>query len=176
MVGEEGFEPTRPVRPADFKSASSAGSDTRPRKRSCHPTGALPSTRHRTGPAEGGERRSRGPVGGAPSDDLLRELRRRADSNRRMGVLQTPALPLGYVAAATHLEREMGLEPTAFSLARRRSTSELLPQDQRRSHYSRGPRGVKPTGPVVARGAFTLDRTPASSARCQTYPSAAWPA
>ncbi len=28
-----------------------------------------------------------------------------------------------------HLEREMGLEPTTFSLARRRSTSELLPHD-----------------------------------------------
>ncbi len=30
LVGEEGFEPTRDVIPADFKSASSAGSDTRP--------------------------------------------------------------------------------------------------------------------------------------------------
>ena len=56
--------------------------------------------------------------------------RRRADSNRRMGVLQTPALPLGYVASKFDMEREMGLEPTAFSLARRRSTSELLPHDQ----------------------------------------------
>src|SRR2546425_10870168 len=54
--------------------------------------------------------------------------RRRADSNRRMGVLQTPALPLGYVASSLLLEREMGLEPTTFSLARRRSTSELLPR------------------------------------------------
>ena len=54
--------------------------------------------------------------------------RRRADSNRRMGVLQTPALPLGYVASSFRMEREMGLEPTTFSLARRRSTSELLPQ------------------------------------------------
>ena len=34
LVGEVGFEPTRPVRPADFKSASSAGSDTRPGVRS----------------------------------------------------------------------------------------------------------------------------------------------
>jgi hypothetical protein len=57
--------------------------------------------------------------------DRVKIWRRRPDSNRRMGVLQTPALPLGY--AADTLEREMGLEPTAFSLARRRSTSELLP-------------------------------------------------
>ena len=55
--------------------------------------------------------------------------RRRADSNRRMGVLQTPALPLGYVALRFDMEREMGLEPTTFSLARRRSTSELLPHN-----------------------------------------------
>ena len=39
--------------------------------------------------------------------------------------MQTPALPLGY--AALKLERETGLEPATFSLARRRSTSELLP-------------------------------------------------
>src|SRR5437588_12912584 len=45
-----------------------------------------------------------------------------------MGVLQTPALPLGYVALGMQLEREMGLEPTTFSLARRRSTTELLPR------------------------------------------------
>ena len=45
-----------------------------------------------------------------------------------MGVLQTPALPLGYVATNTALEREMGFEPTTFSLARRRSTPELLPR------------------------------------------------
>jgi hypothetical protein len=30
LVGEVGFEPTRGIAPADFKSASSAGSDTRP--------------------------------------------------------------------------------------------------------------------------------------------------
>src|SRR5690242_16136053 len=47
-----------------------------------------------------------------------------------MGVLQTPALPLGYVASKFDMEREMGLEPTTFSLARRRSTSELLPHSQ----------------------------------------------
>ncbi|GEM_PF-932735 len=53
--------------------------------------------------------------------------RRRPDSNRGMGVLQTPALPLGY-AALVSMERETGLEPATFSLARRRSTTELLPQ------------------------------------------------
>ena len=42
--------------------------------------------------------------------------------------MQTPALPLGYAAVAVHtLERETGLEPATFSLARRRSTTELLP-------------------------------------------------
>ena len=56
--------------------------------------------------------------------------RRRPDSNRGMGVLQTPALPLGYAAlSACELERETGLEPATFSLARRRSTTELLPLD-----------------------------------------------
>src|SRR2546428_5378218 len=64
--------------------------------------------------------------------------RRRADSNRRMGVLQTPALPLGYVASNLHLEREMGLEPTTFSLARRRSTSELLPRTNPRDPMTQG--------------------------------------
>ncbi len=48
-----------------------------------------------------------------------------------MGVLQTPALPLGYAALrACELERETGLEPATFSLARRRSTTELLPLGQ----------------------------------------------
>ncbi len=47
-----------------------------------------------------------------------------------MEVLQTSALPLGYHAlvAAPKLERVMGIEPTAFSMARRRSTSELHPR------------------------------------------------
>ncbi len=54
--------------------------------------------------------------------------RRRPDSNRGVGVLQTPALPLGYAALIGRiLERETGLEPATFSLARRRSTTELLP-------------------------------------------------
>ncbi len=50
-------------------------------------------------------------------------------------VLQTLALPLGHVAldnnkqliVACTLERAMGLEPTTFSLARRRSTTEPRP-------------------------------------------------
>src|SRR5207253_6077245 len=107
MVGEEGFDPSRGVTPADFKSASSAGSDTRP---------GMWWGRRRLG--------------------MRLSWRRRADSNRRMGVLQTPALPLGYVASSIDLEREMGLEPTTFSLARRRSTSELLPRSMRR-HYTK---------------------------------------
>src|SRR5690606_27355981 len=51
-------------------------------------------------------------------------------------VLQTPALPLGYVAvngsgrhrACRKIERAMRFELTTFSLARRRSTTELHPQ------------------------------------------------
>ncbi len=50
-----------------------------------------------------------------------RLIRRRSESNRRIEVLQTPALPLGYVAIKK--ERATGLEPVAFSLARRRSTN-----------------------------------------------------
>ncbi len=40
----------------------------------------------------------------------------------RIAVLQTAALLLGYQA----LERETGIGPATFSLARRRSTDELL--------------------------------------------------
>src|SRR5439155_16805594 len=65
---------------------------------------------------------------GSVTSGSLHVWRRRPDSNRGVGVLQTPALPLGYAAAAVHtLERETGLEPATFSLARRRSTTELLP-------------------------------------------------
>ena len=114
MVGEEGFEPTRPVRPADFKSASSAGSDTRPRRcsrlraRPCvdaRPAArwpAPPATRDPT--ARRGDRSSlgcrTGRLGIETQPQPAIEWRRRADSNRRMGVLQTPALPLGYVATS----------------------------------------------------------------------------
>ncbi len=44
-----------------------------------------------------------------------------------MRVLQTLALPLGHDAEITK-ERAMGFEPTTFSLARRRSTTEPRPQ------------------------------------------------
>ena len=50
--------------------------------------------------------------------------------NRRIKVLQTSALPLGY-AASRHLgkvlERETGFEPATSTLARLHSTTELLP-------------------------------------------------
>ena len=44
-------------------------------------------------------------------------------------VLQTPALPLGYVAMSSleSMERKTGFEPAALALARRCSTAELLP-------------------------------------------------
>ena len=43
-------------------------------------------------------------------------------------VLQTLALPLGHDAIQQTKERAMGFEPTTFSLARRRSTTEPRPQ------------------------------------------------
>ncbi len=45
--------------------------------------------------------------------------------NRRMEVLQTSALPLGY--AAKFVERETGFEPATSTLARLHSTTELFP-------------------------------------------------
>ena len=45
-----------------------------------------------------------------------------------MRVLQTLALPLGHDAGINKSERAMGFEPTTFSLARRRSTTEPRPQ------------------------------------------------
>ncbi len=45
--------------------------------------------------------------------------------NRRIAVLQTAALPLGY--AAKRLERETGFEPATSTLARLHSTAELFP-------------------------------------------------
>src|SRR5882762_5279462 len=78
--------------------------------------------------------------------------RRGSESNRRIKVLQTSPLPLGYRAPAhtlafrpkkVHLgrharnqgilERETGVEPATSTLARSRSTTELLPLDV--SHY-----------------------------------------
>ncbi len=50
--------------------------------------------------------------------------------NRRMAVLQTAALPLGYAARICNLilvERETGFEPATSTLARLHSTTELLP-------------------------------------------------
>ncbi len=44
-----------------------------------------------------------------------------------MRVLQTPALPLGYLAII--MERKTGFEPAALALARRCSTTEPLPLD-----------------------------------------------
>ena len=43
-------------------------------------------------------------------------------------VLQTYALPLGYVATKFVLERETGFEPATSTLARLHSTTELLPR------------------------------------------------
>ena len=64
--------------------------------------------------------------------------RRRPDLNRRMEVLQTSALPLGYgalsgstiklrVAGREKVERETGFEPATSTLARSHSTTELFP-------------------------------------------------
>ena len=46
--------------------------------------------------------------------------------NRRIAVLQTAALPLGY-AAQKKMERETGFEPATSTLARSHSTTELFP-------------------------------------------------
>ena len=80
-----------------------------------------------------------------PGNDSLRmtdqkDWRRGPGSNRRIKVLQTSPLPLGYRAAPENLfvyheerparerlERETGLEPATLALARRCSTTELLP-------------------------------------------------
>ena len=55
--------------------------------------------------------------------------RRRADSNRRMEVLQTSPLAtwVPRLASEWELERAKGLEPSTFCLASRRSTAELRP-------------------------------------------------
>src|SRR5712692_11975424 len=84
--------------------------------------------------------------------------RRGSESNRRIKVLQTSPLPLGYRALLPHgkslaaagllrgnLERETGVEPATSTLARSRSTTELLPLDA--SFYTRwdsgGQRGIQ---------------------------------
>ena len=56
--------------------------------------------------------------------------RRHPDLNRRMEVLQTSALPLGYAASSVSLERETGFEPATSTLARLHSTTELLPLNE----------------------------------------------
>ena len=62
--------------------------------------------------------------------------RRHPDLNRRITVLQTAALPLGYAAVLERagltrdvlfLERETGFEPATSTLARLHSTTELFP-------------------------------------------------
>ena len=80
---------------------------------------------------------------------MQRVWRRRSESNRRIKVLQTSALPLGYaaciweeekrlqyntgndpwraVARIQKLERETGFEPATSTLARLHSTTELFP-------------------------------------------------
>ncbi len=94
--------------------------------------------------------------------------RRRPDSNRRIRVLQTLALPLGYVAESSppdlgpsaprrqsavstgrELERETGFEPATPTLARLCSTTELFPLAART--IVAGPGTVKAAGcPVPA--------------------------
>ena len=77
-----------------------------------------------------------------------RGWRRGSESNRRIKVLQTSPLPLGYRAPAQssartnpsaeheqagikrNLERETGFEPATSTLARSHSTTELLPLDE----------------------------------------------
>ncbi len=50
--------------------------------------------------------------------------------NRRMAILQTAALPLGY--AAKKMERETGFEPATSTLARSHSTTELFPLNEKK--------------------------------------------
>ena len=97
--------------------------------------------------------------------------RRRSESNRRMRVLQTLALPLGYVAlrgrrvAGVVLERETGFEPATPTLARLCSTTELFPprraEDTHRPPHCQGDR--RPSGAAV-RGVFGRRRHPAQKA------------
>jgi hypothetical protein len=85
---------------------------------------------------------------GWPNRAKLKVWRRGSESNRRIKVLQTSPLPLGYRAPALansvpkpsrciigaraswkqrNLERETGFEPATSTLARSHSTTELLP-------------------------------------------------
>src|SRR5437660_2819032 len=76
---------------------------------------------------------------------LIKDWRSGSESNRRIKVLQTSPLPLGYRALLStllacskspfagnrpktkNLERETGFEPATSTLARSHSTTELLP-------------------------------------------------
>ena len=97
---------------------------------------------------------------------LWKDWRRGSESNRRIKVLQTSPLPLGYRAIlnivppgraetgssqlrlsdhcgsihrrqGSYLERETGLEPATLALARRCSTTELLPHYVLRQYIGR---------------------------------------
>src|SRR5579863_8743709 len=102
----------------------------------------------------------------------MKSWRRGPGSNRRIKVLQTSPLPLGYRALARQpidwsrnqiavanpgyapegdLERETGLEPATLALARRCSTTELLPHAASLSI----PRSWK-AGQTLAEAAFAL--------------------
>jgi hypothetical protein len=103
---------------------------------------------------------------------VLKFWRRGSESNRRIKVLQTSPLPLGYrapmpyvsfpakkspsgedlPAANKNLERETGVEPATSTLARSRSTTELLPLV--RSFYSTG---VIPANSLHGRSWCSLD-------------------
>jgi hypothetical protein len=100
-----GLEPTR-IAPADFKSAASACS-------------ATPASSRGYSSAFGMERQ-------VVSQNLGIKWRRRPDSNRCIGVLQTPALTT-WLRRLKILERKTRFELATSSLARRHSTAELLP-------------------------------------------------
>ena len=85
----------------------------RPRRAGRVPDGAAGRTRSRTRRAGVGARAARGARLGAPTGERVAvgpdqdlNWRRRSESNRGIGVLQTPALPLGYVALAARTARQ----------------------------------------------------------------------
>ncbi len=100
--------------------------------------------------------------------------RRRPDLNRRMEVLQTSALPLGYgalsgrttkprVSGREKVERETGFEPATSTLARSHSTTELFPL-QPSSYVSTGP--AQPT-----QGDADLERVSSPPPRSGSLPA-----
>ena len=95
--------------------------------------------------------------------------RRGSESNRRIKVLQTSPLPLGYRAPAQlnsvpsrciteheaswkqrNLERETGFEPATSTLARSHSTAELLPLSKRYCTIGL----LNPELPAIKRGGY----------------------